>query len=340
MKYLLILLTILISCNTEKKENITKNEVNVYTHRHYETDKKLFAEFEKETGIKINVIKADADQLIARIEQEGENSPADLLLTVDAGNLWKAKEKGITQEINSDILNNNIPNHLRDEQNHWFGLTKRARIVVYSPDRVSVDELLTYEDLASPKWVNRILIRPSDNIYNQSLVASIIAHNGEDNTQKWAEGVVSNFARKPAGNDRDQVKAIASGEGDIAVVNSYYIAKMINSDDEKEREAVAKVKVFFPNQESRGTHINISGGLVLKNAPNKENAIKLLEYLSDKTAQEEFAYANFEYPVNKEVEIKGILLEWGLFKEDTLNLSNLGKYNLDAVKIFDKVGWN
>lgn len=340
MKYLLILLTILISCNTEKKENITKNEVNVYTHRHYETDRKLFAEFEKETGIKINVIKADADQLIARIEQEGENSPADLLLTVDAGNLWKAKEKGITQEINSDILNNNIPNHLRDEQNHWFGLTKRARIVVYSPDRVSVDELLTYEDLASPKWVNRILIRPSDNIYNQSLVASIIAHNGEDNTQKWAEGVVSNFARKPAGNDRDQVKAIASGEGDIAIVNSYYIAKMINSDDEKEREAVAKVKVFFPNQADRGTHINVSGGLVLKNSPNKENAVKLLEFLSGKMAQEEFAYANFEYPVNEEVEIKGILLEWGLFKEDTLNLSNLGKYNLDAVKIFDKVGWN
>lgn len=340
MKYFFLLLIILISCSSEKKESKIINEVNVYTHRHYETDKKLFEQFEKETGIKINIIKADADQLIARIEQEGKNSPADLLLTVDAGNLWKAKEKGLTTEINSEILKNNIPSYLKDQENHWFGLTKRARVIVYSNERVAKEELSTYDDLTNNKWKKRILIRPSDNIYNQSLLASIIAHSGLENTQKWAAGLVSNFARKPAGNDRDQIKAIASGEGDIALVNTYYIAKMITSDDEKEREAVSKVSIFFPNQETTGTHINISGGLVLINAPNKENAIKLLEFLSSNKAQQEFSFANYEYPANPAVETSGLLLEWGEFKEDTLNLSLLGKYNLDAVKIFDKVKWN
>lgn len=337
---ILITLTVLISCNKKEEVKTESKEVNVYTHRHYESDKELFKEFEKETGIKINVIKADADQLIARIEQEGENSPADLLLAVDAGNLWKAKEKGITQSINSEVLNANIPSHLRDSEGHWFGLTKRARFLVYSKTRVKPEELSTYEDLANPKWKGKILVRPSDNIYNQSLIASLIANNGIENTTTFTKALVSNFARKPAGNDRDQVKAVAAGEGDIAIVNSYYIAKMLNSDDELERKAANEVSVFFPNQEGRGAHINISGGLIMKNSPNKENAIKLLEFLSSEKAQGVFANANFEFPVKTGIKTSGVLLQWGEFKEDTLPLIELGKNNLEAVKIFDIVGWN
>lgn len=345
MKKLFILLIVLVlfSCNSKKEEvktEETSQEVNVYTHRHYESDKELFAKFEKETGIKINVLKADADQLIARIEQEGKNSPADLLLTVDAGNLWKAKNKGISQSINSNVLNNNIPDYLRDPEGHWFGLTKRVRLLAYSKERFKPEKNMSYEDLAKPQYNGKILVRPSDNIYNQSLLASIIANKGVDYATQWAEGVVKNMARKPSGNDRDQVKAVAAGEGDIAIVNSYYIAKMINSDDELEREAVSKVKILFPNGDDRGSHINISGGIILKNAPNKENAIKLLEFLSGEEAQSVFANANYEYPVNPKIEASGILLDWGTFKEDTLNLSELGKNNLDAVKIFDVVGWN
>lgn len=337
---ILITLSVLISCNKKEEVQTESKEVNVYTHRHYESDKKLFKEFETETGIKINVIKADGDQLIARIEQEGDNSPADLLLTVDAGNLWKAKEKGITQSISSEELNSNIPSHLRDDEGHWYGLTKRARFIVYSLDRVKKEELSTYEDLANPKWKGKILIRPSSNIYNQSLIASMIAHNGIENTKTFTEAFVKNFARKPAGSDRDQVKAVAAGEGDLAIVNSYYIAKMLNSDDELERNVAQKIGVFFPNQEDRGTHINISGGMILKNAPNKDNAIKLLEFLSSEKAQQEFANANYEYPVKEGINTLGILKEWGIFKEDTLPLSELGKNNIEAVKIFDIVDWN
>lgn len=350
LKYSLIIFIslLLFACNSKKEDKNpesemtteTTKEVNVYTHRHYEADKELFANFEKETGIKVNVIKADANQLIARIEQEGENSPADLLLTVDAGNLWSAKNKGISSNVESEILNKNIPAHLRDPENHWFGLTKRARIIVHSKDRFKPKKNMKYADLADPSLKGKLLVRPSDNIYNQSLLASLIAQLGKEKAGEWVKGVVNNLARKPSGNDRDQIKAIAAGEGDVSIVNTYYIAKMLTSDDELEKEAVSKVSMVFPNQEDRGTHINISGGIVLKSAPNRENAIKLLEFLSDVKAQSLFAEANFEYPVNPKVEPSGLLLEWGKFKEDTLNLSELGKNNLEAVKLFDINGWN
>ena len=346
LSLIFLLSLILFSCNSKKEETNPQpteqvsKEVNVYTHRHYETDKELFAKFEQETGIKVNVIKADANELIARIEQEGANSPADLLLTVDAGNLWAAKNKGVSSAVESEILNKNIPAHLRDPENHWFGLTKRARIMVYSKDRFKPKKIMNYSDLADPIYKGKVLVRPSDNIYNQSLLASIVSHEGSEKAGQWVKGVVNNLARKPSGNDRDQIKAIALGEGDISIVNTYYIAKMITSDDELEREAVSKISILFPNQDNRGAHINISGGIVLKTAPNRENAIKLLEFLSAKEAQELFADANFEYPVNPEVQPKGLLLEWGPFKEDTLNLSELGKNNLEAVKLFDINGWN
>ena len=349
-KYSLIFLfsLILISCNgkkeetkreTEAKDSVAK-EVNVYTSRHYDADNELYARFEKETGIKVNIIKADAKQLIARIEQEGATSPADLLLTVDAGNLWAAKNKGIATSITSEILTNNIPAHLRDADKQWFGLTKRARIIVYSKDRLKPKKDMNYSDLANKEYKGKLLVRPSDNIYNQSLLASIISYEGMEKASAWVKGLVNNFARKPSGGDSDQIRAIASGEGDISFVNSYYVAKMLNSDNALDKEAASKVGIIFPNQTGRGTHINISGGLVMKNAPHKENAIKLLEFLSSPEAQEIFAGGNFEYPVNPNVKANGTLIEFGTFKEDTLNLSILGEKNLDAVKLFDINGWN
>ena len=232
-----------------------------------------------------------------------------------------------------------VPAHLRDPAHHWFGLTMRARAIVYARDRVKPEQLSTYEALAEPQWKGKVLIRSAQNIYNQSLMASMIVAHGEAEARIWAQGMVRNFARAPKGNDRDQVKAIASGIGDVAVVNSYYIGKLFNSEDEAERMAAAAVKLFFPNQDDRGTHINISGAGVTASSNNVENAIKLLEFLSGPQAQQAFARANFEYPVNPTVEAWSLKMMWGEFKTDTINLSLLGKHNFEAVTIFAESGW-
>jgi len=315
------------------------NEVNVYTHRHYDTDKKLIKLFTKKTGIKVNVVKGKAAQLIKRLEIEDEYSPADVLITVDAGRLELAKNKGLLQPIKSKILNKNIPSYLREPKGHWFGLTKRARVIVYNKDRVTPDMLSTYEDLADPKWKGKIAIRSSKNIYNQSLLASLISHNGKEASQKWAKGVVNNFARIPTGNDRDQAKAIVAGIGDIAVMNTYYIGRMSASKSAGDRKVIENVGVFFPNQKGRGTHVNISGAGVTKHSKNKENAIKYLEFLSSKDAQTIYAQANFEYPVLKGIEPSEIVKSWGKFKEDSLSMETLGNLNVEAVRIFNNVGW-
>lgn len=344
-RFLLALATmaVLTGCKNEKQETAAalenSGEVNVYTHRHYAADQQLFKQFEENTGIKVNVINANADELIQKMKIEGEQSPADVLITVDAGRLTRAKDQELLQSINSDILNNTIASHLKDPDNQWFGLTKRARIVVYAPERVDSTELSTYEDLATDKWEDRILIRSSENIYNQSLLASMIANNGEEAAKEWAEGMVENMAREPKGNDRDQVKAVVAGEGDIAIVNTYYIGNLLNSENPEEVKAGESVKIFFPNQEGRGTHINVSGAGVARNAPNKENAIKFIEFLVSKEAQEVFANSNYEYPVNEEVEPAPLLQSWGEFKEDRLNLSKLGENNKEAVLTFDEAGW-
>ncbi|MEM9649313.1 MAG: Fe(3+) ABC transporter substrate-binding protein [Bacteroidota bacterium] len=322
-----------------KSEEAAPQEVNVYTHRHYPPDQELFAIFEKETGIKVNVVNASADELIQKMTFEGEESPADVLITVDAGRLVRAKEKGLLQSISSPKLDSIIPSHLKDEDKQWFALTKRARIIAYAKDRVSADQLSTYEDLASENWKNKILIRSSGNIYNQSLMASLIANLGEEAARDWATKIVSNMARDPKGNDRDQVKAVVAGEGDLAVVNTYYIGKLINSEDPEEVKAGNGIQIFFPNQEDRGTHINISGAGVAKYAPNKPNAIKFIEFLASKQAQAVFAEANYEYPVHPEVQPSALLQSWGQFKEDELSLSQLGIKNKEAVIIFDEVGW-
>jgi iron(III) transport system substrate-binding protein len=328
----------LIACKSEKKET-KKEEVNVYTHRHYKADQELFAQFEKEMGIKVNVVNAKADELIQKMTIEGEQSPADVLITVDAGRLVRAKSKGLLQPVSSDFLDATIPTHLKDADNNWFALTKRARVIVYNPAKVKKEELSTYEDLANTKWQKRILIRSSGNIYNQSLLASIIANNGEENAAEWARNIVKNMARSPKGNDRDQVKAVVAGEGDIAIVNTYYIGKLLNSKNPEEVKAGEGVKIFFPNQEGRGTHINVSGAGVAKYAPNKSNAIKFIEFLASKKAQEVFAKANYEYPVNPNVEASSLLKSWGAYKEDKLSLTKLGENNKNAVLLFDKSKW-
>ena len=344
--YSLVIVTLLFSCKKEKQESkeiieVTKKEevVIVYTHRHYPADKQLFAQFEKETGIKVNVVNAKADELIQKMTTEGEHSPADVLITVDAGRLVRAKNKNLLQSVSSEILNTTIPSHLRDIDNQWFSLTKRARVVVYAKDRVKPESLSSYDELTASEWNKKILIRSSSNIYNQSLLASIIANEGEEKATVWAKGMVANMARTPKGNDRDQVKAIVAGEGDIAVVNTYYIGKLVNSKNPEEVKAGEGVGVFFPNQETTGTHKNVSGAGVAKYAPNKENAVKFIEFLVSEASQKVFAEANYEYPVNTKVAPSALLQSWGTFKEDTLSLQKLGENNKKAVIIFDIVGW-
>ena len=323
---------------------LADGEVNVYSHRHYDTDQALYDRFEEQTGIEVNVIQGKADELIERLSREGSASPADILMTVDAGRLVRAQSMGLLQPVTSALLEANVPAHLRDPEGSWFGLTQRARVIVYHPDRVSPDELSTYADLTHPMWAGRILIRSSSNIYNQSLLASIIANEGEAEAAAWAAGMVANMARTPQGNDRDQMKAVAAGEGDLAVVNTYYVGLLINSGDEYEREVGAQVRVFFPNQDGagqdgRGAHVNVSGAGVTKSAGNLDNAVKLLEFLTGAEAQELFSAANHEYPVNPAVSPSPLLQSWGDFTADDLPLHRLGELNADAVRVFDHAGW-
>ena len=313
-------------------------EVNLYTNRHYDTDEEILNRFTEETGIEVNVLKGDSDQLIERIAREGKNSPADVLITADAGRLHRAKERDILQSVSTETLTQNVPANLRDEDNYWYGLTMRGRVIVYSKDRVDPEDLAGYGDLTSDKWQDKILVRSSENIYNQSLLASLVSIYGEEWAEEWAAGVVDNMARKPQGNDRAQATAVAAGEGDLAIMNTYYLGKMINSDNPAEVEVAENVGIHFPDGEN-GTHINVSGAGVVKNAPNKDNAVKLLEYLSSASAQKFFASANYEYPVNPEVEASELLQSWGDFETQNINLTELGIHNQTAVRIFNRVGW-
>jgi len=339
--YLLMVSVLVLSCKTEEKkeENKKDKELTVYTHRHYESDQELFKEFEKESGITLNIVNASADELIQKMSLEGEESPADVLITVDAGRLFRAKSKDLLQAFDSPMIDSIVPSHLRDEDQQWVSLTKRARVIAYAKDRVDSTQLSTYNNLTSDEWSDKILVRSSSNIYNQSLLASIIANQGKEFAENWARGIVENMARSPKGNDRDQVKAVANNEGDLAIVNTYYIGKLLNSKDEDEVKVGKSVSIFFPNQETTGTHINVSGIGVAKHAPNKENAIQFIEFLLQEKAQNIFAGSNYEYPVNPNVEPADILKSWGDFKEDELSLNELGKNNKEAVIIFDKVGW-
>lgn len=322
-----------------EEQQETPQVVNIYTHRHYESDQVLFENFTQETGILVNVVNASADELINRMEMEGEDSPADVLITVDAGRLHRAKEKDLLQPVQSEVLEANIPETFREKDGYWFGLTYRARVIAYALDRVDPEEITDYEDLTDAKWKGKVLIRSSGNIYNQSLMASIIASTGSEGAREWASGVVANMAREPKGSDRDQVKAVAASEGDLAVLNTYYIGLLLNSDNPEEVTAGEAIGVIFPNQDGRGTHINVSGAGVARHAPNQENAIRFIEYLSSADAQQVFAETNYEYPVNQATAIAPLLESWGSFKIDTLDLGQLGEYNQEAVMLFDEAGW-
>lgn len=314
-------------------------EVNVYSSRHYDVDKDLYDNFTKATGISVNLIEGKEDELIERMRNEGANSPADVLITVDAGRLWRAQDADVLQPTRSELLEKVVPAHLREPNGYWFGLSKRARIIIYNKAEVKPGEISTYEELADPKWKNRVLVRSSTSVYNQSLVGSLLAADGEAKTEAWAKGVVANMARKPQGGDTDQIKGVAAGEGDIAISNTYYFARIAASTKPEDQAITAKLGVIFPNQQGRGAHVNISGAGVAKNAPHKAEAVKFLEYLVSPEAQRLFTEKNFEYPIVEGSWVHPVLIEWGKFKEDPLNAAVYGKNNAEALRIMDRAGW-
>jgi iron(III) transport system substrate-binding protein len=314
-------------------------ELNIYSARQEALIKPQLDAFTAETGIRVNLVTGDAKELVQRLKAEGANSPADLLFTADAGNLYAAAADGLCRKIESATLAQAIPAAYRDPDGTWFGLGIRARPIFYVPGKVDPAEIKSYEDLADPKWKGRILVRSSSHIYNQSLLASMIAHDGSEAAEQWAKGVAANLARKPQGGDRDQIKAAAAGEGDIVIANSYYYAQMLTSDDPQEREAAQKLKVIWPNQGDRGTHVNVSGACVTAHAPNQAGAVKLLEFLVSDEAQEIYAEKGQEFPVKAGIPPSKTLQGLGQFRADHLNLAELGKNNAEAVRIFDRVGW-
>ena len=316
------------------------SELNLYSARHYSTDEALYSNFTKQTGLKINRIEAGEDALLARIESEGEKSPADVFLTVDAGRLAVAERKGIFSPVNSAVLNAQIPSFLRTETNTWFGFSTRARFVIVDKVKVPVGAIKTYADLADPKWKGQICTRSGSHVYQLSLLSSIIEHEGAAKAEAWAKGVTANLARPPRGGDTDQIKAVAAGECAIALANSYYYGRLMNSTKADEIAIVEKIRPIFPDQEGRGTHINVAGGGVLKFAPNKANAFKFLEYLASDQAQAYFADGNNEWPVTKTAKISNAKLDaLSGFKQDQLNMAALGKHQALAQEIVVRVGW-
>lgn len=313
--------------------------VNIYTARHYESDQALYDLFEKESGIKVNAVSGKAPELIERIKREGDSTSADLFITVDGGVLYTAKKADILTPVTSEKVLASVPSGKRDRDNYWVGLTTRARVIVYSKDRVKPEELSTYEDLADPKWKGRTLARPSSSLYDQSLLASLIVFDGEEQARQWVKGFADNFARPPKGNDRAQAKDIAAGLGDVALMNTYYLGQMLNSKDPEEVKAVQSVGVFFPNQQTTGTHVNISGVGLVKGAKNKDNAVRFIEFMTGVPAQNLLAAGNYEYPINPQAKEPEALASFGSFKAQSLDFDALGQNNAPAIKIFAQGGW-
>jgi len=331
----LFLLVLCLGFACSKSEEV----VNVYSHRHYDVDKILYKQFTEETGIKVNVVSAGADELIQRISSEGERTQADLLINLVAGLLNRANQADILTTQPDTSVTSLVPDYLHDKDFQWMPLTKRARVFVYHKDRVSEDDLSSYEDLMNEKWQNRLLIRSSQNVYNQSLLASFIALEDSAYAANWTNAVVKNLAREPKGGDRDQIKAVAAGMGDLAISNTYYLGLMLNSTNEEEQKVAEQMGIFFPSQNGSGTHVNVSGIGLVKYAKNIENAEKLINFLLRKDTQQQFALGNYEYPVRSDVEWSPLLKEWGTFKEQEVSMNKLGEYNRTAVTIFDQAGW-
>ena len=314
--------------------------LNLYSARHYNTDEALYGNFSDLTGIKVNRVDAEPDPLVERLRAEGERSPCDVLITTDSGRIERARQLELLQPVSSPVLEASVPAHLRDPDSNWFGFSKRARVIFYNKEKVGAAEApKDYEDLATARWKGKLLIRSSGHIYNQSLVGSLLATIGPERTEAWARSVAGNLARAPRGGDTDQIRGVAAGEAEICVANTYYYVNLLRSKKAEDRELATKVGVIFPNQDNRGTHVNISGGAVARHAPNKAAAVKFLEYLVSPPAQSYFASGNSEYPVVAGVELSPELRSLGAFKEDRLNARVFAQNNAEALKVMDRAGW-
>jgi iron(III) transport system substrate-binding protein len=314
--------------------------VNVYSGRHYQTDEALYTGFTKATGIRVNRIEASEDAIIERIRNEGARSPADVMITVDAGRLWRAEQLGLFEPVKSATLEARIPGTLRDPDGHWFGFSTRARVIAYNKSRVKPGEISTYEALAEPKWKGRVCMRSSTSVYNLSLMGALIDHLGEARAEAWAKGVRANLAQEPKGGDTDQLKAVAAGLCDVTISNQYYYARLARSAKPDEKQVAERLGIVFPNQESWGTHVNISGAGILKHAPHRAAAVKFLEYLASDEAQRYFADGNNEWPAVRGVKVDNpVLNALGDFKADRINVAVLGKNQPSSQKIYDRVAW-
>jgi iron(III) transport system substrate-binding protein len=314
-------------------------EVNVYSARHYDADELLYQTFTERTGIRVRALQADSDQLIQRIRREGRASPADVLLTVDAGRLWRAEEAGVLAPVHSDVLQERIPKHLRHPEGLWYGFSTRARVIFYNPERVEPGSIRRYEDLADPRFRNQICVRSSSNVYNQSLIAALIEAHGSEGALEWARGLVANLARPPQGGDTDQIRGVAAGECDIALANHYYYVRLAESGNPADRTVAARVAVLFPNQDDRGAHVNVGGAGVVRGAPNPENARMFLEFLASDEAQQMLAAGNYEFPVVPGMALPPALSALGEFTADLLEVSTIGRNNAEAIRVADRAGW-
>lgn len=313
--------------------------LNVYSARHYDTDQAVYDSFTEKTGVTIQLVEGKSDELIERLKAEGKNSVADVFITVDAGRLWRAEQSGILQPTESTLLDERVPQNLRHPDGLWYGLSKRARVLIYNKEKVQPKDLSTYEALAEPQWKGRVCVRSSSNVYNQSLIGSMIEADGVEETETWAKGLVANFARSPQGGDTDQIKAVAVGECDVAIVNHYYVSRIQRSEKPADQAIAKNIAVFFPNQSDRGTHVNISGAGVTTNAPNPEFAVQFIEHLVSAESQKIFAQGNDEYPVVDDIKPDPLLAKYGDFKVDAVNVNAYGKNSPEAVKLADRAGW-
>jgi iron(III) transport system substrate-binding protein len=330
---LIVLVAVLAGCNRNQEI------VNVYSSRHHEMDKRLFEKFTRETGIRVNLVTMDNDELPGRLQEEGGDTVADVIIAADASRLIMAKELDLLQKIDSETVYMTVPRHWRDAEFFWTGLTRWVKLIVYHPERVEISGLCGYESLAGDQWKGKVLAGSSAIHHNQSLMASIIAAHGQEKAQEWAGKMVENMAREPDYSDTEKIKFIAAGFGDVAIINSHYLGLLFNSDDPAERELARQVGVYFPNQEDRGSHVNISGAAITAASANKENAARLIEFLVSIEVQERFASENFEYPVVPEAAWPELFMEWGPYRSDTVSLQELSALREEAAMVFNKAGW-
>lgn len=335
---LIIATTALAACSGQQPGK-DEQVVNLYTARHYDSDLPLYEQFTKETGIKVNRIEGKPDELVARIKAEGANSPADLFITADAGSLWRAQEAGVLQPVKSDALEASVPTNLREPDGNWYGFTRRARVVAYDATKVKPEEVDDYAKLAGPRFKGKICVRSSDSVYNLSLVGALIEAWGKPKTEAWAKGIVANMARQPEGGDRDQVRAVAAGVCEVAITNSYYYIRMAAGDDAADRKVTEKVKLAFPSLDGKGAHVNISGGGVARNAPNKANAIRLLEFFASAQVQSHIAKHNNEYPASPDVPAPAPVDVYAKFAAHPMNVAAFARRQPEAQSVMSAAGW-